>query len=900
MALKTQICKKLYERPRLLLCIILAITFFLGIQLVSLRFDNNNFRFIPETDAANIANEEIAQIFGDLVPILIGIERKYTTVVDKTFLTHLQALDKKLLQLPLVHQVVSLTNTQHIDAAGDAIINEKLVPEILTGSPEEYRAITRKLRSWDLYNRNLISDDLKATQILVFLDVRQDESSFSKTIEVCRSLIALTETWDCPDTKTYITGIPIFSEIITQATKRDLIILIPIVILAVTGILFVSFKRFTGVFLPLLTVLTSCIWAFGAMALCRIPLSILSTVLPVILIAVGSAYGIHIINHYFDNVTQSNLISKEEHAAQIAAAMERLLSPLFLAAITTFAGFVSFCFTPVVPIFEFGLFASFGVLSAFIISITLIPSILILRGPRNPTIDRFRAAKNNLTARQLFDTIVADTFMVFHRRWRTVFAVVCACIVFSVSGISKLVIDNILMEYFAPDTPIVQSDRFIQEKFGGSKLLTVLITTNKSEDVIRPDVLQALDNLSRYAAVNIPKVGKITSITDLLKRLNQVTHADSPAAGISPHTAANSYHQADDIPDDFGTFGFDTDGQDAGDTMQKKEPASNTDEPAYRFSDIVEKLVQAEELRPYADLRTRDVIAALKKEINYKGSAYYEIPTDPAKYGKHTQQELTALIQNYLLLLAGNTDNFIDDIYAPKALKVTIQLNTIGRHDTNRAVTALMDYIHTTFPQDVRAKFSGTVLIEQSLNALVVKSQLISLAISLGIVFLILTVYYRSLVIGVVGIIPLLISIALNFGFMGFMNIKLNIGTAMVASFAIGIGIDYTIHYLAAYQHAYLHRKEKENVILTTFYSCGKAILFNAVSVGAGFAVLMLSSFNILADLGFLIALVMITSSLTSLIVLPILLSAINPHYITKLHTAAKKTDTKDGTSACV
>jgi len=889
MALKTQVCKKLYERPRLLLCIILAITLFLGVQLVSLRFDNNNFRFIPETDAAHIANEEVAQIFGDLVPILIGIERKYATVVDKTFLTHLQALDKKLLQLPLVRQVVSLTNTQHIDAAGDAIISEKLVPDILIGSPEEYRTITGKLRSWDLYNRNLISDDLKATQVLVFLDMRQDESGFPKTIEVCRSLMALMETWDCPDTKTYITGIPIFSEIITQATKRDLMILIPIVILAVTGILFVSFKRFTGVFLPLLTVLISCVWAFGAMALCRIPLSILSTILPVILIAVGSAYGIHIINHYFDNVTQNNLISKEEHAAQIAAAMERLLSPIFLAAITTFAGFVSFCFTPVIPIFEFGLFASFGVLSAFIISITLIPSILILRGPRNPTIDRFRAAKNNnnLPARQLFDTIVADTFMVFHRRWRTVFAVVCACIVFSVSGISKLVIDNILMEYFEPDTPIVQSDRFIQEKFGGSKLLTVLITTDKPEDVIRPDVLQALDNLNQYAAVNIPEVGKITSITDLLKRLNQVTHADSPAAGISPSTAVNSYHQADDIADDFGTFGFDTDAQDTAEPAPKKTvPASNTDEPAYRFSDIVEKLVQAEELRPYADLRTHDIINVLKKEINYKGSAYYEIPTDPAKYGKHTQQELTALIQNYLLLLAGNTDNFIDDIYAPKALKVTIQLNTIGRYDTNRAVAALMDYIHTTFPQDVRAKFSGTVLIEQSLNALVVKSQLISLAISLGIVFLILTVYYRSLMIGVIGVIPLLISIALNFGFMGFMNIKLNIGTAMVASFAIGIGIDYTIHYLAAYQHAYLHRKEKANVILTTFYSSGKAILFNAVSVGAGFAVLMLSSFNILADLGFLIALVMITSSLTSLIVLPILLSAINPHYREPLKTS--------------
>ena len=127
-----------------------------------------------------------------------------------------------------------------------------------------------------------------------------------------------------------------------------------------------------------------------------------------------------------------------------------------------------------------------------------------------------------------------------------------------------------------------------------------------------------------------------------------------------------------------------------------------------------------------------------------------------------------------------------------------------------------------------------------------------------------------------------MISVALNFGFMGIAGIKLNIGTAMVASFAIGIGIDYTIHYLAAYHHECTKRRDDPNFLIHTFYGSGKAILFNAVSVGAGFAVLMLSKFNMLSELGLLIALVMGTSSFASLTVLPTILSIVKPRFISK------------------
>lgn len=894
MNLKNALVKKLYKHPRVILGIILGITLFFALQLPRIRFDNNNFRFIPESDPARIADAEMAKIFGDSVPLLIGIQRRYSTIIDYKFLEKMQELDKQLLALPLVKSVVSLTTTTHIEAAGDSIVSGKLVPEHLTGSPEELNTITERLRSLDTYNRSLVSDDLKATQTIIFLNVKQEESGSPETIAVCRKVMSIAEEWDFPDSVAYVTGAPVFSEIVNEATSHDLMFLVPIVVIVVAGVLFFSFRRFTGVFLPLLTVIISCIWAIGAMALLQIPLTILSTVLPVILIAVGSAYGIHVINHYFDEVTQSKEISRETHSAQIVEAMSRVIPPVFLAALTTFAGFVSFCFTSVVPIFEFGIFSSFGVLSAFIVAVTLIPAILILRGPRNPTIGGRFGVQPSHTG--IIDRIIADTLMIVHAHKRSVLLISLGCIIFAGLGISKLVIDNVLMEYFEPDVQVVRSDTFIRENFGGSKLLNLIIKGTKQGDVIRPDVLQAIDSLAVYAEENIPEVGKVTSLADVIKRFNQVYNADAPAAGLTP-TGANSTEKGEkDTFGDFGDFrdadtswGFDNIG-----SWSDSEPSVSTSsetghatmetkkEPVYTFPEVIEKLAAAQAARHGRYVSATELVDALKKDINYKGAAYYEIPTDPQKYGKETQEELSMLIQNYLLLMGGNVQDFIDDIHTPATLKVNIQLRTVGQHDSEQALQAIMAYVKANFPKDISVEANGSMFIEQSLNTLVVQSQLISVAVSFGIVFLILAIYYRSIIAGIIGIIPLMISVALNFGFMGIVGIKLNIGTAMVASFAIGIGIDYTIHYLAAYHHECTKRRDDRNFLIHTFYGSGKAILFNAVSVGAGFAVLMLSKFNMLSELGLLIALVMATSSFASLTVLPTILSIVKPRFITK------------------
>jgi predicted RND superfamily exporter protein len=124
---------------------------------------------------------------------------------------------------------------------------------------------------------------------------------------------------------------------------------------------------------------------------------------------------------------------------------------------------------------------------------------------------------------------------------------------------------------------------------------------------------------------------------------------------------------------------------------------------------------------------------------------------------------------------------------------------------------------------------------------------------------------------------PLTIAIMVNFAVMGFMHITINAATALIASLAVGIGIDYTIHFIDAFKREY---KDGGDYLYRTFTGTGKAILINAVSVGAGFGVLAFSQFRIIAQFGGLIALSMGVSAIVSLTVIPVLITTVKPKFI--------------------
>ncbi|MDR2192988.1 MAG: MMPL family transporter [Treponema sp.] len=915
--------EKLYKHPSLIVAIIAALTVFFAVQLMRAELDNNNMRFIPQENEARVISEYIEDTFGSSVMILVGLERQYGTVFDTAFLARVREFAQAVEIIPFVKTVNSIMSTQYITGDDESIIVTDLVPEDFTGTADEIDALKRRIASWDLFRGALVSDNLSATQVVVNLDVKTEDSGIP---EVIASLIKIRETAKemfAGLAEVYVTGQPVISATINEALGMDLIILIPLVVLVVLGVLFFSFKRFTFVTLPLLTVIAAVVWTVGAMPLFGIKLSILSTILPVILVAVGSAYGIHVVTHYMEDNPNMPL-SPEEHRALIFALMRKLIKPVFLAALTTFAGFVSFCFTSIIPMRDFGFFASFGVLASFIVAITLIPSLLLIRGPR---VLKERTKKKTVSGgggvSDGVNTVIGNIFVSIARKRGVVLIITSLLLLVSVYGLSKVIVDNSIIEFFRNETDISRSDQFIRQYFGGSRDLSVVVEADTTEEVLDPQVLRAVDGLSAYLMERVPDVGKVVGFTDVIKRINQLFNIDESPEGLTV-AAGGGFDDAsfgfdaiaaeggfDEGGENFGfsdeSFGFDAtaaesgfdeDGESLGfsdesfgfdaelplvdgalmDGAEEETTPAKTD--SYDAADIIALLDTAAGKSP--SMSAVDLVRELQRLTNYDGFSYYEIPAEPARYGKETREELQMLISNYLVLLAGDDSlSYSNDPLEPTAIKTMVQLRTTGNNDTKAVVAAIRKYIDANFPKNVRVLIGGSAVQEIAITDLIINAQIVSIVISVLIVFIIVALSNRSMISGLIAAVPLAIAILGNFAVMGFLNIKLNIGTAIIASLAVGIGIDYTIHFIDFFKREYqTDHASSDDVLRRTFIGCGKAILINAISVGAGLGVLSFSRFKMLAELGSLIALSMAITAVVSLTVIPVLITTIKPKFI--------------------
>ena len=859
--------QKIIHHPKITVLVTLAITGFFAAQIPRAELDNNNFRFLPEDEPARLTVKKIDDTFKNTNYILIGIERRDGGVFTPDFLNILTAYVERIQNFDIVESVDSLVSADYIYGEDDAVIVEPLWDGGLFENAEQAEELKRRVLSWDFYRRALISDDLNATQVLVTLNISAEEAGRKEMSAVFLEIRDIARDMFTGTAETYAAGLPIVSAAINESVKRDLSFLLPLVIIVVLVVMYLPLKSVKAVCYVLLPVFVSVICAIGAMPLMNVKLSIISTVIPVVLVAVGNSYGLHIIMHYVDGIQSGiDVANFDTHIKYIYTIVKRTSIPVFLAALTTLVSFLAFCWTKVPPIREFGLFSAIGVLAAFLASVTFLPSVLLLTGgltraartvnnlrnqeggcpPRSsPAVFRYPPCRGSAPATPpLFPPKLltgappvagsaadmaekaaaahtakagaaqaarkAAAFVIRGKKRIPAAALVLGgvCVFFA----AKIVVDNIFIDYFQKDAPIVAADRFLREQFGGTKIISVMVEADSADTMLHPDTLTALDGLSAYLEKESAFTGKSMSFTALIKRINQVLYA--PSSGVS-----ENYTQINDIP----------------------------------VSDI------------YADAALSD-------------TSYYEIPSVPERYGKQDKDELRALIANELFFLADISAAYANDPFEPNALRSIFQLSTLGERDTNSVVDKINVYVQENFPPEVRITIGGPALAEIATNHLVVNSVWSSMLIAAVCLFIIVAVVNKSVFAGFLGLVPLTIAVLFNFAVMAIFGIKLNIGTAMISSLAMGIGIDYTIHFIESLK---MTAKETPDRFLEASYKVsGAAIITDAVSTGLGFAVLLFSRFVMLAHFGALVSLALLTGAAAGLILVPALLALIKPKMI--------------------
>jgi predicted RND superfamily exporter protein len=898
--------KKILKRDRLIIIIIALITLFFAFQLPKIEIDNDIMTFLPDDNESVIVNNKMEDIFGSSDNMIVAVKAKRGNIFKSENIKLIDQLTEELAGVKNVDEVTSFSNSDYIEGTSEGMVVEELVKEV-PETESEITAFKSKLLAWDFYKNNLYSNNFKASQILISL---KDDVSAEQESELYYNIKKITDKYEQDNLETYIAGTTAVNVLLGDKMIEDVKYLIPFIIVILFLALFLFFRKILPVILIMLTVSISTIWSVGLMAMLGIKMTLVSTVIPVLLLAVGSAYGIHILSHYYDYLAAEegnpDLKRKQE---LVYKTVESMGKPVFLAGLTTVAGFGSLATSKIVPIKNFGLFTALGIFVAFMIAILMIPSLLLI-------INRRRKDSNdqNYSEVKHFEKLIVKLHNFYSQKSISLILVIFLVVIISLIGMDKIIIDSPLINMFKEDTEIRQADNFINNNFSGSSILTVLVEGNEKGSLTDPEILKSMDEMQNYLMANNQEVGKASSISTFIKRMNRVMHypdtavennedsADSDEQSSQESAGASSsfYSETDNNSEtDSSSFYSDSeaDNSDSSSSFysqdQSSQPQENEAEAVtenkgpdsenklseYQLVALLNNaLAEAESL----DLSSEEFVELINKKLNYKGAAYNEIPYDLNKYPAQDRQGLKNLVSQYLLLYSGSLDDMINDQLEPDKARMLVQLNDPSNIVTARIKQDILDYGSENFPEEYELSVAGHANMSLASNELIIGSQINSIIVSFIIVFIIVAFAYKSLIAGIYGVIPLAFSLLINFALMGYTGIKLDIGTAMVASVAIGIGVDYTIHFLDKYHENRMKTDDLHQVTRNTLISTGKAIIFNALSVAAGFLVLLFSNFYPLVYLGLLIAVTMFTSSLASMTILPLILKIFKPKFIAK------------------
>jgi len=731
----------------LIIALVVTLTIVFGYHIGDLKINSDIISSLPDDDPTAMMYKNIGKQFGgnDMGMIALETDNVFTTKV----LEHVKQITDSLKITPGISTVTSITDIIDIKNAEWGIEIGKLVDEYdLPTTQAQLDSLRDYVFSKEMYKGAIVSEDATATLIIFTTLEDADKQAIAK--EVKQKIEAL----NLPE-KLYFAGLPMMMNDVSDLIRADLSLLIPIVFLIIGIVLFFSFRSFRGVVLPLVTAAISVVWTLGAMALLGYDMTMISNNIPIILFAVGSAYTIHVLNRI-------NLSKEKNRKIALVKALGYIIIPVFLAAITTVIGFLSFVVGAYLSMVkDFGIFTAMGTFFALLLSIIFIPAVISAFSlyTKQKTENNPEHERKNFLSDKLLKPILTLLFT-YPKYILTAWTIL---ILISAGGIFMIKRSVNMQDYFKKDNPTRISEDIMQRKFGGSQPVFIIFNGN----VQSPKVLKTMIKAEKYMKQS-PHISTTNSVADLIEQMNNVMG------------------EGERVPDE---------------------------------QDKIEQL--------WFLLDGQDIMPQLVSDDLDKG-----------------------IIQS--------------------------RFESYDSKDMKEFVNYMDKFIQENSSDDCKIELTGMPSIYVKMDRSLFESQMSSLAIALVLVLIIVGLILKSISKGIYATIPIISTIAILFGFMGFVGISLDVATVLVASVALGIGIDYSIHIITHFNYALKEFNDLNKALEDTLLTSGKAIIINVVSVAAGFLVLLFSQMLPLQNFGLLVALSMIGSGLGALTLLPVILILAN------------------------
>ncbi len=917
-------------------------------------------KYLPEDDPVVIRFSEAGERFGGVAVAMVGVE--FDDVFTPEALELIHELTTEIGKVPGVTWVISLTEMDDVQAnivEGESTVSVRPVvdPDDMPDTPEELASLKEYVLGKEELVGVVVSADARLASLTFNIAKEADRVDVAVAVEDRVRRLA-------EQKKLYFAGFPYWMKGMSEIILKDMMILVPVVTLVVILILFLSFLSVRGVVLPMLTVMISSTWAMGLMAALGIPITMLSNVIPVLLIALGTAYAIHLL-HKVDEIEVGEAGEGENYERHLRKAMVDVMVPIGLAGLTTVIGFLSFLTSNLVFIRHFGLMAAFGIFSAMLVAMTLLPALLSFLEPTKARAGRERNGPGWLG--RMLDRTGASVL----RRRRSVLVVAVALAGLAAAFIPQINRQFNMVAYFPEQSAVRQADTMMRDKLGGNVPIWVNVDGNPKD----PFVAQQMHTVEKFLCT-FSDVSNIRSVAGLVAEMNHVMtghravpgtaegvgnlwfnlegkdvlaqfvdktrkHALIHAVSKSSGTArlrvivAEMEEFLHELPQRARRVDLGAAEADLADRARRARLA----QVAWNVSlDLIHRLGEGvpsrEEILEWlrqgmaAPVRMADAVVytARAKELLVSDESDIEIEDEQvaaslaealgaiAAAGKSNRESIEAMIRNHLPedlitedpegvgYLAKSLDVLVRDLDHRRRIEGVLQqlLDELpaGTRKNERLVEELdgdlwpLVYQVAWLPlardekapdgEVSQAVFGQTGMhhISVNIDSRLVYSQLSSLGLAALMAMLLMMIQFRSLLAGLLGMIPMVLTLLINFGVMGAFGIDLDSSTVLIASLVVGVGIDYTIHFLSRTRLEMIRSGDPAGALEMVQRTVGRAILINAVTVTAGQLVFLAGELIPLHYFGALLAVAMVTSALAAVTVMPAVLFMTSPKFL--------------------
>ncbi len=742
----TWISQRALDRPRATLIVCAVLTLALGIGALRLELRTDGHALTPEGHPVVMRDAEDRVRFRDArKAILVALARSpEQTLATPHGFRFLRELHVRLERLDVLRSsgLVSLAGLPRLTRDGGTVS----VGTYLDAIPEAddgFEAWLATLRSRPLVDGLLLARD---GQSALFVLPLSEATSAAEAIGSLEAFAAGAST----DEFELLLGGPLVAETnLGEQVLSDLALLVPGMVVVIAVLLFSMLGSPGGVLIPLIETAVVLIATFGAMGWAGAPIALVSTILPVVLMATCITDEVYLLERFG---AQTGTGSPR---ARVEASLREVGRPIVLTSLTTALGFLSFTSASIGPLRDFGLFATFGILLAMLLSFTLIPALIVLLPVR---IFEPASWRTGTIGQARLGAFAAGRPVVC-------FALAVAALALTVPGIRSLRVSDSWVENFDPESELVRADRQINRSFWGSYRLDVVLEAEPG----RFHDPSGVALVERVCAVseNAPHVGGCESPYVALEELARVMDAATPLSALT----------ADRLWDLF----------------------------------TLSELSEGRALDP-----------------SISASA------DAARVRLYVRSPDYGMARELMDHLEGELEPILSDT-------------------------------------GVRHHLGGELAVTSALVESIVYDQLRSIGWALFTIALLLLAFTRRFR-ALLAVVPVSAASLGLFGVMGLAGITLGVATSMFASLAVGVGVDFGIHFLHRYDRERLAGSDFAAAIRATFDVTGRALLWNAIVLVAGFSVLIASSLKPNHSLGLLLVGATLACYGATLLGLPLLL----------------------------